>query len=172
MKKLEFNTLRMIILMTQDYSLCEAFEKEGFNPDVSQLRNAYDAGNGKINHKAENALKFIYREFVVNGDENDIKAYNDVTLPVEVAFNDTLKIAQIVESTLPKGVVKILAGREDYRDATDNDDKLYGTDAIETAIVECEVGTEPDAIQEDKDYLEALNNKMGVNEISYIQLIK
>lgn len=172
MKKLEFNTLRMIILMTQDYSLCEAFEKEGFNPDVSELRNAYDAGNGNINHKAKNALKFIYREHIVNGDENDIKAYNDITLPPTIEFNDILKVAQIIESTLPKGVVTILAGREDYRDATDNNDKLYGTDAIETAIIECEVGTEPDATQEDKDYLEALDKKMGANEISYIQLIK
>ncbi|MHA1816815.1 MAG: hypothetical protein ACTSX1_12465 [Candidatus Heimdallarchaeaceae archaeon] len=172
MKALEFNVLRMIILMTQEYSFCEAFEQEGFSPDVSKLRNAYDAGDGKINHRAEMALKRVYKKHIAEGFEAEIIEYNAIVLPPTVEFNDTLKIAQIVESAMPKGVVKILAGREDYRDATDNNDKLYGTDAIETAIIECEVGTEPDAAQEDKDYLEALNNKMGVNEISYIQLIK
>jgi len=90
--------------------------------------------------------------------------------PIE--FNDTLKVAQIVESTMPKGVVKILAGREDYNDATTNGDKIYGTDAIESAIIECDEGIEKSATKEDVEYLEALDQKMGANEISYIQLIK
>ena len=172
MKALEFNILRMILLMTADYSFCEAFEKEGFNPDVSQLQNAYDASGGKINRKAARALKKVYKDHIFNGDEKDIKAYNEIVFPREVVFNDTLKVAQIVETTLPKGVIKILEGREDYKDSTDNNDKLYGAGAIEDAIIECEAGAEPYATQEDKDFLDVLNMKMGINEISYIQLIK
>ena len=171
MKALEFNTLRMIILMTEDYSFCEAFEKEGFSPDASQLQDAYDAGGGKLNYKEVNALKYIYREFIVNGDENDIKQYNEIVMPPEIHFNDILVVAQVLESNLPKGVLEVLAGREEFKDATDNDDKLYGTSSFEDAIIECDAGVE-NHNKEVLDYLEALNKKMANENISYIQLIK
>ena len=168
MKALEFNVLRMILLMEIDYSFCEAFEKEGFSPDVEQLRNTYDAF-GKVNHKAEQALKRIYKELVV-GDA--LKAYNEIVLPPEVMISDTLKIAQILESNVPEGVIAILTGREDFADNTTNGDKLYGASAIEDAHIETIDGTEADAAQEDKDFLNELRIKMGAKDYSYIQLIK
>jgi len=94
MKPLEFNVLRMILLMTQEYSFCEAFEQEGFSSDVSQLQNAYDAGGGKINHKAEQALRRVYKNHIVNGFEAEIFEYNSIVLPlnnialVDQKFND------------------------------------------------------------------------------------
>jgi len=170
MKPLEFNILRMIILMTEDYSFCEAFEKEGFNPDASDLRDIYDA-MGKIHYKAELALKRIYKEWVI-GDKDAIKKYNEIVLPPVIEFSDTLIVAQLLENNVPNGVIAILAGREDFADRTTNEDKLYGTNAIEEAHLEAEDGTEDDATQEDKDFLNELKVKMEALDYSYIQLIK
>jgi len=187
MKPLEFNVLRMILLMTANYSFCEAFEKEGFSPDVEQLRNTYDAF-GKVNHKAEHALKRIYKEHIAyeikKGStgvfkdsierevQKNVKAYNEIVLPPEVMISDTLKVAQILESNVPEGVIAILTGREDFADNTTNGDKLYGASAIEDAHIETIDGTEADAAQEDKDFLNELRIKMGAKDYSYIQLIK
>lgn len=183
MKPLEFNVLRMIILMTQDYSFCEAFEKEGFNPDVNELRNVYDA-LGKINHKAEQALKRIYKEhiayeikkgtekFFTSEIEKNVKAYNEIVLPPVIEFSDKLIVAQILERNVPEEVIAILTGREDFADNTTNGDKLYGASSIEDAHLETIDGTEADASEESKTYLNELRIKMGAKDISYIQLIK
>jgi len=171
MKALEFNVLRMIILMTEDYSFCESFEKEGFSPNVENLRNTFDA-LGKLNYKAEAALKRVYNIHVLNGFEKDIKKYNEIVMPPVIEFSDKLVVAQMLESSIPKGVVAILTGREDFADNTTNGDKLYGAGAIEDAHTETIDGTEADATQEERDYLNELRVMMGAKDISYIQIIK
>lgn len=171
MKPLEFNVLRMILLMTAEYSFCEAFEKEGFSPDASLLRNTYDA-LGKINHKAEQALKRVYKEHIVEGFDEDIKKYNEIVLPPEIQINDVIKVAQIVEDTMPKRIVEVLSGREDFSDTTTNGDRVYGANSIEEAHLEVENGTEPNVSEEDKSYLNELRVKMGAKDFCYIQLIK
>lgn len=170
MKPIEFNVLRMILLMTANYSFCEAFEKEGFTGDISELQGAYNVGNGKINHKAELVLRKIYKEHIVNGSEEDINEYNNIILPPEIKFISRLVIARILESSLPKGVAEILEGREDYV-ATEDNDKLYGTEALEDAIIECDVITF-NRSKEVLAFLEALNLKMSIEGVSYIQIIK
>ena len=122
MKPLEFNVLRMILLMTQEYSFCEAFEQEGFSPDVSQLQNSYDAGGGKINHKAEQALRRIYKNHIVNGFEAEILEYNSIVLPlnnitlVDQKFNDFIsKMEDKTAAAMLKAVVEALP--EDQRRA-------------------------------------------------------
>jgi len=122
MKPLEFNVLRMILLMTQEYSFCEAFEQEGFSPDVSQLQNSYDAGGGKINHKAEQALRRVYTYHIVNGFEAEILKYNSIVLPlnnitlVDQKFNDFIsKMEDKTAAEMLKAVVEALP--EDQRRA-------------------------------------------------------
>lgn len=125
MKPLEFNLLRMITLMTQNYSFCESFEKEGFSADVSELQMAYDAGGGKINHKALLALKRIYKEHIVEGFDEDIKEYNEVVLPIEIKFDDELKVMQLMEEKIPNDVQKILEENASFVDTVKTLDESF-----------------------------------------------
>lgn len=84
MKILEFSVARMIGLMIEDYSFCEAFADQGFSADVNDLIVAHSGG--KINYKAERALRGIYKNNVT-GDEKATKIYNEVVVaPVKNTF--------------------------------------------------------------------------------------
>lgn len=165
MKALEFNTLRMITLMTKEYEFCEAFEKEGFSPDVSQLQMAYEAGGGKINHKAELALKRIYKEHIVEGYEEEIIKYNDVVMPIEIKFEEELKIVQLSQETIPDDIQWQLEKWASFKDSDSSlNETLTSLGTIEEMIPNCK--------ETAKEYLTALVRAMNMADASYVQIVK
>lgn len=102
---MKFDLFKMIALMVHDYSFCEAFEKEGFNSDVSELINVIKC-TGKINHKAELALRRIFKNNIV-GDKETEKLYNSLEpyyISVEPSFSENFTVEKCKEFLRLKGM--------------------------------------------------------------------
>ena len=164
MKALEFNILRMVALMIEEYSFCEAFEKEGFSADVGQLKVL--AENDMVSHKAKLALKRIYNMHILNGFDEDIKKYNEVEVTEQkVFFEEQLKVVQLRQELIPDDIQNSLEEEASFKD-TNND---IGEYIISLGTVH-ELYSK--ASEEQAAFLLELYNRMNFADASYVQIVK